>query len=85
MRTISADFSAMTESGHVRLELPCSRIDIEREHLAIGDWAWLSDGEVVVWAQLAHDDRYGIVGVPDWDTLVHLDEEETPGQLARRQ
>ncbi len=79
MRTISADFNAITESGYVRLELPCSRIDIEREHLAIGDWAWLSDGEVVVGAQLAHDDRYGIVGVPDWDTLVHLDEEETPG------
>ncbi len=40
-----------------------------------GDWAWLSDGEVIVGAQLAIDDRYGLVGVPDWDTIVHLDEE----------
>jgi hypothetical protein len=80
MRTISADFNAMTESGHIRLELPCSKKDIEREHLAIGDWTWLGDGEVVVGAQVAHDDRYGTVGVPDWDTLVHLDEEEASGR-----
>ena len=26
-------------------------------------------------AQLATDDRYGLVGVPDWDTLIHLDDE----------
>lgn len=26
---------------------------------------------------LAIDDRYGLVGVPDWDTLVHLDDEDT--------
>ena len=43
--------------------------------LGPGDWAWLSDSEVLVGAQLAIDDRYGLVGVPDWDTLVHLDEE----------
>ena len=75
MKHISADFNAMTEGGHVRLTLPCSREDIEREQLRTGDWAWLSDGELVVGAQLAIDDRYGLVGVPDWDTLVHLDEE----------
>ena len=75
MRLISADFNAMTEAGHVRLTLPCSREDILRMGLGPGDWAWLSDGEVLVGAQLAIDDRYGLVGVPDWDTLVHLDEE----------
>jgi tetratricopeptide (TPR) repeat protein len=75
MKCISADFNAMTEGGHVRLTLPCSRDDIEQEHLGTGDWGWLSDGELVVGAQLAIDDRYGLVGVPDWDTLVHLDEE----------
>ena len=42
-----------------------------------GDWAWLSDGELVVGAQLAIDDRYGLVGVPDWDTLVHLDDDDS--------
>ena len=75
MRLISADFNAMTEAGHVRLTLPCSREDILRMSLGPGDWAWLSDSEILVGAQLAIDDRYGLVGVPDWDTLVHLDEE----------
>ena len=76
MKYISADFNAMTEAGHVRLTLPCSREDIVGMGLGTGDWAWLSDGELVVGAQLAVDDRYGLVGVPDWDTLVHLDEED---------
>jgi hypothetical protein len=38
---------------------------------------WLSDGELVVGAQLAIDDRYGIVGVPRWKTLVHLDDDDS--------
>ena len=75
MKTISADYNAMTEAGHVRLTLPCSQEDILRLGLRPGDWAWLSDTEVMVGAQLAIDDRYGLVGVPDWDTLVHLDDE----------
>jgi tetratricopeptide (TPR) repeat protein len=75
MRIIGADYNAMTEAGHVRLTLPCSQEDISRLGLRAGDWAWLSDGEVIVGAQLAIDDRYGLVGVPDWDTIVPLDEE----------
>jgi tetratricopeptide (TPR) repeat protein len=75
MKTISADYNAMTEAGHVRLTLPCSQEDILRLSLGPGDWAWLSDTEVMVGAQLAIDDRYGLVGVPDWDTLIHLDDE----------
>ena len=75
MKTISADYNAMTEAGHVRLTLPCSQEDILKLGLRPGDWAWLSDTEVMVGAQLAIDDRYGLVGVPDWDTLIHLDDE----------
>ncbi len=75
MKTISADFNAMTEAGHVRLTLPCSQEDVLKLGLRPGDWAWLSDTEVMVGAQLAIDDRYGLVGVPDWDTLIHLDDE----------
>ena len=52
-----------------------SQKEIAAHQLRPGDWAWLSDGEVIVGAQLAIDDRYGLVGVPDWDTLMHLDEE----------
>ena len=75
MKTISADYNAMTESGHVRLTLPCSQEGILRLGLRPGDWTWLSDTEIVVGAQLAIDDYYGLVGVPDWDTLAHLDDE----------
>jgi hypothetical protein len=75
MKTISADYNATTERGHVRLTLPCSQEDIQRLGLGPGDWAWLSDTEVIVGAQLAIDDRFGLVGVPDWDTLAHLDDE----------
>ena len=75
MKTIAADFNAMTEAGHVCLTTRGSQEDIERAGLRPGDWAWLSDGELVVGGQLAIDDRYGLVGVVDWDTLVHLDDE----------
>ncbi len=75
MKIIGADYNAMTEAGHIRLTLPCSQEDITRLGLRAGDWGWLSDGKVIVGAQLAIDDRYGLVGVPDWDTIVPLDEE----------
>jgi tetratricopeptide (TPR) repeat protein len=75
MKTIFADYNAATESGDLCLNFSASQKDIAVAQLRPGDWAWLSDGEVIVGAQLAIDDRYGMVGVPDWDTLVHLDEE----------
>jgi hypothetical protein len=75
MKTIFADFNAMTEAGHVSLTTRGSHDDIERAGIRPGDWAWLSDGEIVVGAQLAIDDRHGLVGVPDWETIAHLDEE----------
>jgi tetratricopeptide (TPR) repeat protein len=75
MKTIFADYNAMTEARHVCLTTHGSHEDIARTGLQPGDWTWLSDSEVVVGAQLAVDDRYGLVGVPDWDTLVHLDED----------
>ncbi|MFI5459228.1 MAG: tetratricopeptide repeat protein [Isosphaerales bacterium] len=75
MKPIFADYNAATESGDLRLNFSASQKDIATAHLHPGDWAWLCDGEVMVGAQLAIDDRYGVVGVPDWDTIVHLDDE----------
>jgi hypothetical protein len=75
MKTIFADFNAMTEAGHVSLSTCGSEQDVQRAGARPGDWAWLSDGELIVGAQLAVDDRHGLVGVPDWETLVHLDDE----------
>jgi tetratricopeptide (TPR) repeat protein len=76
MRTIYADYNAMTEAGHICLTTRGSQEDIRAQRLQSGDWAWLSDSEVVVGAQLAIDDHYGLVGVPDWDTIVHLDDDD---------
>jgi tetratricopeptide (TPR) repeat protein len=76
MNTIFADFNARTEAGHVRLNCSGSQVDIRARGLQPGDWAWLSDSEIIFGAQLALDDRYGLVGVLDWDTLVHLDDED---------
>jgi hypothetical protein len=74
-KTVFADYNAATESGDLCLNFSASQTDIATAQLGPGDWAWLSDGEVIVGALLAIDDRYGLVGVPDWDTLVHLDDE----------
>jgi tetratricopeptide (TPR) repeat protein len=75
MKTIFADFNAMTEAGHVSLSTRGSQADIERTGARPGDWAWLSDGDLLAGAQLAIDDRHGLVGVIEWETLVHLDED----------
>jgi tetratricopeptide (TPR) repeat protein len=75
MKTIFADYDARTEAGDICLTTRGSREDVERLGAQPGDWTWLSDGEVVVGAQLAIDNRYGLVGVPDWDTITHLDDE----------
>jgi len=75
MKTIFADYNAATESGDLCLNFKLSQEGIATSQLGLGDWAWLSDSEVIVGAQLAIDDRYGLVGVPDWDTIVHLDDE----------
>jgi hypothetical protein len=76
MKTIYADYNAATEAGHICLTTLGSQEDVARAGLEPGDWAWLSDTEVILGAQLAIDDRYGLVGIPDWDTLVHLDDDD---------
>jgi tetratricopeptide (TPR) repeat protein len=76
MKTIFADFNAMTEAEHICLTTRGSQEDIQSSHVRPGDWAWLSDGELLVGARLAIDPFYGLVGEPAWDTLVHLDTEE---------
>jgi hypothetical protein len=75
MKTIFADFNAMTESEHVCLTTRGSKEDMQGLGIQVGDWVWLSDGELVVGARVANDPYYGAVGVPDWRTLVHLDDE----------
>ena len=48
MKTILADYNAMTEAGHVCLTTHAAQEGIVRPGLGPGDWAWLSDTEVMV-------------------------------------
>jgi hypothetical protein len=77
MRIISADFNAGTESGSICLGSRGSQESLRDQGARLGDWIWLSDGELVVGAQLAVDERYGIVGLTRWDTLAHLDDDDS--------
>jgi tetratricopeptide (TPR) repeat protein len=75
MRVIPADYNATTEAGHLRLGFGDSRAALRAAGKQVGDHVWLSDGEVLVGATLARDDA-GLVGIPDWETIVHLDDDE---------
>jgi tetratricopeptide (TPR) repeat protein len=74
MKTVFADFNAMTEGERVRLTTRGSQEDIDDQGIQIGDHVWLSDGELLVGAEVAQDPRYVVVGIPAWDTLVNLDD-----------
>ena len=75
MNPIFADFNAMTESGQVRLNCRGSQDDLRAADLHPGDWAWLSDGELDRLRQNRQQPATpGSYGVPDWKTLVHLDD-----------
>jgi formylmethanofuran dehydrogenase subunit D len=74
MRTIYADFNAMTEREHLCLNTRGSQEDMRKFGIQVGDWVWLSDGELIVVAQIAVAPYYGVVGIPDWKSLTHLDE-----------
>jgi hypothetical protein len=80
MKTIFADFNALTESEHVCLTVRGSEEDIRNQGVRTGDWVWLSDGEIQVGARVAEDPRYRLVGIPAWETLIQLDE---PRDFAR--
>lgn len=76
MKTVFADFNAMSEAGHLRLSFRASQADLQELGARVGDWVWLSDGELVVGAQLAQVTDEGLVGIPAWATLVYLDDEQ---------
>ncbi|WZO96026.1 hypothetical protein EP7_002999 [Isosphaeraceae bacterium EP7] len=76
MKTVFADFNAMTEAGDLRLELNGSTRDRREQNIKIGDWVWLSDGELFVGALVRADEQEGVVGTPRWRTLVHLDDDD---------
>ncbi len=78
MNTIFADFNAMTERDGVRLTTRGSQDDLRRFGIRLGDWVWLTDSELVVGARVDEDPYHGVVGTPDWETLVHLDDEASP-------
>jgi hypothetical protein len=65
MKSISADYNAMTEAGHICLTTRGSQEDIRRIGIQPGDWTWLTDSELIIGARVSTDPDHGIVGVPD--------------------
>lgn len=81
MTPVFADFNAMTETGQVRLNCQGSQDDLRAGGLHPGDWAWLTDGELIVGGKIDTSPEDGVVAIPDWKTLVHLDEPYDAGAL----
>jgi hypothetical protein len=81
MTPVFADFNAMTETGQVRLTSKGSQDDLRAGGLHPGDWAWLTDGELIVGGKIDTSPEDGVVAIPDWKTLVHLDEPYDAGVL----
>jgi tetratricopeptide (TPR) repeat protein len=85
MKTIFADFNAINAAGNFWLSCRGSERDIREAGVQVGDWIWLSDGELIVGARFAFDEVEGPIGVPRWNTLVHLDDEPSDYASVRRQ
>ena len=81
MNPVFADFNAMTETGQVRLNCRGSQDDLRAGGLHPGDWAWLTDGELIVGGKIDTSPEDGVVAIPDWKTLVHLDEPYDAGAV----
>lgn len=76
MKLIEADFNAMIDAERMSLNMQCAEDDRKRLGIHPGDWAWLTDGELVVGARVEEDPYWGVVGSVHWNTLVPLDDEE---------
>ena len=73
MKTIFADYNSMTPAEELRLRIRGSEEDLQRKGLGVGDWGWFTDSELFVGGRIRDDAYWGLVAVPDWSTLVHLD------------
>ena len=73
MITIYADFNALTEDRSICLTTVGSRADLLAHDIQPGDRVRLSDGELLVEALVAEDARYGLVGIPSWETMVDIE------------
>ena len=50
MKTIFADFNAINTAGNLWLSCRGSERDLQEAGVQVGDWIWLSDGELIVGA-----------------------------------
>jgi hypothetical protein len=71
MKTVLVDYNAATPTGAFRLDFRAALDNLRQAGKAAGDWAWLSDGEVLVVGRLRHDPDWGTVATPDWEMVVH--------------
>ena len=77
MNVVPADYNAATVSGALPLDFRDSKRVLSELNVHPGDWVWASDGEVLVGAQLEGEWDSGLVAIPRWETLVHLDDYQT--------
>jgi len=72
MKTIDADFNALTDEARVRLGTRGSRQSMASQGVRAGDWVWLTDGDLFAGARVVDDPVEGRVGEPAWETLADV-------------
>ncbi len=76
MRVVEADFNARTADDRVRLTTRCSQKSLDRLRVDVGDWVWLTDGEIRVGARIESKNGEAVAR-PAWETLEHLVSDST--------
>ena len=74
MKIIPVDYNAASVSGSLWLDFADTKRALAAINAQAGDYVWVSDREILVGAQLEVDPEYGLVAVPRWRTVVHLDD-----------
>ena len=74
VKTLFADFNARDADGAVRLDSPADRAAIRAAGALPGERVRLSDGEIAVEALLKWSAARGHWGVPNWASIVYLDD-----------
>jgi len=84
MTFIEVDFNARTEDDRVRLDTSGSKRSLLETSARVGDWVWLSDGEVRV-GGLIEESHGRLVAKVAWETTEHIPTPEERGDSARVQ
>jgi len=73
MLTHLADFDGKTGQNRVLLMPPSIAFTPLADRFKIGDRVWLTDGRIAAQGTLVHDSFHGMLGEPDWETLIRVE------------